>query len=295
MFMVISVWVSQPCMALPAENLCLIPKAYTSLYTQDGSRLKLVASRPGKNQNIILLPGGPGMDASYLMGLVNLLNVEGNIWLLDLPGNGNNTHKNPNFNLWQKSLVKAISSLDNVILIGHSFGGCIALATPEIEPHIKALVLLDAAPRNMTESLIQEKEKFNLPDTTPSIVNYQKNPSNKALINMWVKWVDYYFSKSSRAEGEKLMSEVICNHKAVDWAWVHFWPGYSVKWVPKIPTLVVSGALDHMCPFYLFEKDSRFLKNNIRMVEVKEAGHFPWVEQPRQVKNVLEAFIKSLI
>jgi len=291
----LGIWTSNGAIAIPLATSPTTSNDYTALYTQEGTRLKLVASKPGKNQNIILVPGGPGMDASYLMNLVKLLNVEGNIWLLDLPGNGNNTSKPADFKSWPGAFVKAVGSLNNVILVGHSFGACLILSTPGIEQRVKALILLDGAPRNNVDAVNREKTKFNLPDTVPLLANYQKNPSNKSMKEMLLKMVDYYFPASSKDEGKKMLSEVIVNRKSVEWSWAHFWPTYAIHAAPNVPTLIVGGSADHVTPLYLFEEDKRFLKNNIKIVEIKEAGHFPWIEQPTCVKNVLESFIKSLI
>ena len=49
-----------------------------------------------------------------------------------------------------------------------------------------------------------------------------------------------------------------------------------------------------MTPFELFQNDLRFLRDNIELCEVKEAGHFSWIDNPSEVKAAFEKFSARL-
>jgi pimeloyl-ACP methyl ester carboxylesterase len=103
------------------------------------SRLKRVRSSGKKKLNWIFLPGGPGLGSETIAPLTSILKLPGTIWHLDLPGDGSNLRGS--FKNWKPALLEAVQALDNVILVGHSTGGMLALATPELQYLLKGLIL----------------------------------------------------------------------------------------------------------------------------------------------------------
>jgi pimeloyl-ACP methyl ester carboxylesterase len=263
-------------------------------YTKDGVRLTLVKSYTGNNINLIFVPGGPGIDSSYLTDLANTLNVKGSVWLLDLPDNGSNIKVGTDFNKWSDYLLNTVKEFDNVILVGHSFGGTLILSDPRIEKQLKGLILLDSTPELTPEVEIKEREKYNLPNSDRVMGEYLKQPSNYVLKNVVLELIDYYFIPSFKEKGINFANQAIYNHHSFDWAIANFFPTYKAKYIPKIPTLIMSGEFDHVLPLYVFTEDKRFKSDNFKIVEIKDAGHFPWVEKPEKVKKVVEDFIASL-
>src|SRR5271170_5066336 len=72
------------------------------LYDSNHVRYELYQTNEGKPYNWLFFPGGPGADSSYLRSLVDELKLPGNVWLIDLPGNGSNLQDAPqdNFDSW---------------------------------------------------------------------------------------------------------------------------------------------------------------------------------------------------
>lgn len=71
--------------------------------------------------------------------------------------------------------------------------------------------------------------------------------------------------------------------------------GYTAIWVPKkVPTLIIGNEYDFMTPFEIFQSDSRFLRSNIKFVEIKEAGHFNWMDNPDAVKAAFQMYSDAL-
>jgi pimeloyl-ACP methyl ester carboxylesterase len=73
------------------------------LYDSNNIRYQLYKAREGKPLNWIFLPGGPGADSKYLSPLLDSLELPGNIWLIDLPGNGSHKVEKEDFDSWLKS------------------------------------------------------------------------------------------------------------------------------------------------------------------------------------------------
>ncbi|HEY4831856.1 MAG TPA: alpha/beta hydrolase, partial [Waddliaceae bacterium] len=90
-------------------------------------------------------------------------------------------------------------------------------------------------------------------------------------------------------KGTCTLKKLPYNCKAIQWAEAHFDPTYKARWIPKIPTLILSGENDLATPLELFQK-KEFLRKNIVMKEIKKAGHFPWIENPKDVVAAFNSF-----
>lgn len=87
-------------------------------------------------------------------GVANTLDVPGDIWMVDLPGDGSNiaapgASSDP-FEKWPQVLIEVAqelpAELPATVYIGHSTGGMYLLSTPELEAHLSGLVLISTAP-----------------------------------------------------------------------------------------------------------------------------------------------------
>ncbi len=264
------------------------------LWTKLGSRLKRIRSSGKKNLNWIFIPGGPGLGSEAIAPLTSILKLPGTIWHLDLPGDGSNPRGS--FKNWKPALLEAVQTLENVILVGHSRGGMFALATPELQHLLKGLVLLDAAPdRTWKDRLDQIIHGVPLPKKTLGNMRkyeqaYYKNPSNRTLKKFVLSGTHNMFLKAHLKKGTRTLKNLPYNYKAFQWAEAHFDPTYKARWIPKIPTLILSGENDLATPLELFQK-KEFMRKNIIMKEIKKAGHFPWIENASDVIAAFNSFL----
>jgi pimeloyl-ACP methyl ester carboxylesterase len=129
----------------PIEGTSKMPNY---LYDLDQVRYELYQTNEGMNYNWLFFPGGAGLDSSYLRSLVDELNLPGNIWLIDLPGNGGNIQDSfsENYDRWIEIYSRIFGQFDNPILVGHSFGGMFPLLFSELETHLKGFIILNSAP-----------------------------------------------------------------------------------------------------------------------------------------------------
>jgi pimeloyl-ACP methyl ester carboxylesterase len=269
-------------------------KEHSALYTSDGARLKLVSSNASRNLNIVFLPGGPGVGSSYFTALTDKLDINANLWLLDLPDNGDNLKENVDFTKWSKHLVRAIDSLDNVIIVGHSFGGMLILSEPEISQHVKAIILLNSSPIPHFAAAEKERIKYNLPSLDKMVEKYAQNPSNETQKELAIAAADYYFTPGYKERGKELLRQGAYNHRPLDWGLSKFFAEYK-SFVPTVPTLIIGADQDHITPLYSFKEDLRYnTKPHISIVEIKDAGHFPIIEKPEEVRRTIKEFVRGL-
>lgn len=93
----------------------------------------------------------------------------------------------------------------------------------------------------------------------------------------------------------KLIESLPINYKTYLWAANNFDQTYEAKWIPQtFPTLIFAGDKDHITPLKLFAEMDAFQRDNILIREIKDASHFPWLDNPYQVKQVFAEFCQKL-
>ncbi|MDP1608078.1 MAG: alpha/beta hydrolase [Chlamydiales bacterium] len=270
----------------------------TLFRTQSRARLQLIYSSEEGDLNWLFLPGGPGLGSESLLPLLKILQLPGRLWLLDLPGDGSNTTSNnsESFKSWPVALVEATQSFDHVVLVAHSTGGMYALSLPELEKYLEGLVILDSAPDATWQILFAEIiKKQPVPGLQVLQENYEKDPSNKTLKALTLASVPYLFTKKGQTSGIESLRSLPYNYETCQWSDKHFDSTYQAKWVPqKIPALIMAGEEDLVTPLQLFEKEKRFCRDNITFQSIKNAGHFPWIENPSAVAKEFTAYAQQL-
>lgn len=266
--------------------------------TKLNARIQLISKNDEDIINWLFLPGGPGLGSESLATLTQCLHLPGAIWHLDLPGDGSNLTKDDetSFSKWSQALVEAVSVLEQVILVGHSTGGMYALATPELEKKLYGLVLMDSAPDAQWLKLFTSYTQNNpLPEVNHYTALYAKNPSNEALREVTLASAAYCFTAEYINTGIALLKDLPFNYKSCEWSGQHFDQTYEAKWYPKnIPALILTGEFDQIIPLKFFKESSDFQGQNILIREIKNAGHFPWVENPEGVASVFEEYYQFL-
>jgi len=269
------------------------------LYDADQVRYALYQTNEGANFNWLFLPGGPGADSSYFCSLVDELKLPGNVWLIDLPGNGSNVQESfaHNYDAWMELFPRVVERFANPVLVGQSFGGMFPLLFPELETKLKGFVILNSAPCLWMGEAVQYSQQFDLPDLSPEMQAFTLNPNQETFNVALNACLPYYFPKESLERGRELMLQI-----PVQWQPAVWWQrkalelDFSAKWVPQqVPTLIVGAKYDCICPFSLFQKDERFSRSNIQMFYIDNAGHLPWVENPAAVRRAFDAFCTQLV
>ena len=268
------------------------------VWTNSKARLTLYRRNNNKNYNWLFLPGGPGIGSESLTDLTKILNLPGTIWYVDFPDDGSNTSINndKNFANWQKALIEATQAFDNVILVAHSSGGMFALATPEIEKNLIGLILMDSAPNADWQKFFMNYAKANpLIEAEELQKNYQGNPSNDLLKKLTIICAPYFSMNESLEKVIIMLESLPFNYRSHMWAEKNFDPTYEAKWAPQeIPTLIFAGDQDHITPLKLFSESKKFQRKNILIRAIKNAAHFPWIDNPEQVKQLFTEYCQRL-
>ena len=258
----------------------------------DGVRYELYQTNGDRALNWLFFPGGPGGDSRYLRGLVDELSLPGNIWLIDMPGNGDNMapEKEYDYDKWLDIYPKIIKKFKNPVHVGHSFGGMLPLIFPECENYLKGLMVLNSIPSLWLEAAQEYAKQFDLPDLSKDMGAFIENPNQETFDNALAACTPYYFPPHTLEQGKEVLSQLPFAYKpAVWWQRKALEMNFNATWIPEsVPATIVGCKYDCICPFTLFEKDQRFQRENIVLQFVEDAGHLGWVENPAAIKNAFQ-------
>ncbi|MFJ9855817.1 alpha/beta fold hydrolase [Streptomyces sp. NPDC101150] len=238
--------------------------------------------------NWLFVPGGPGMGSQSLQSLVEVVQVPGSAWLVDLPGDGSNRVlpgvPDP-YAQWPDVLVEAAQALDDVVMVGHSTGGMFMLSVPELEEHLAGAALVSSAPHaGWRTAFAQYTQDHPIPAVDTAAAHYAEHPNDQNLRTLTLAAAPWNFGEQALPQGRSLLEGLAYNHHAVAWADTHFDDTYQARWTPRtVPTLIVSGAQDHVATQHLWQEDPAFTRPNILHRRIEGAAHFPWVENPEAV------------
>jgi len=232
---------------------------------------------PKNPKKTLLFLHGWGTDSTSWFGLIDKLkNEQYQLYFLDLPGFGRSQVPSNTFNL--DDYVKIVDQfihklgLNNANLIGHSFGGRIAIKlTAGGAKFIDKIILVDAAGINSPNSIKKIAlllAKMIKPFFTP---DFMQPLRKKLYFLIGSEYLDHF-------ELSKIFSRVVSEN--------------LTPLLPRIKnqTLIVWGSRDTTTPIYYAELMKKLIKRS-KLVIFEGAGHFPFIDDPGRFAT---EFIKFL-
>ena len=227
-----------------------------------------------KEGKTVVLLHGWGQNIEMMKPLGNPLQKEFNILIIDLPGFGKSEEPQTIWTLYDYvDLLRKL--LDNLkitkpILIGHSFGGKIALLYAS-KYEVSKLVLFGSP---------YKKEIKKLSLKTRLLKKAKKLPGTEKLANFAKKHVGSEDYKSASITMRKILVE----HVNLDLT-------EDVKRI-KCPTLIIWGTKDEaVSPETAYELEE--LIDNSGVVMYENCSHYAYLENIKQTINVLNNFLRK--
>lgn len=219
---------------------------------------------------VILLLHGWGVDGKIFRGIFEFLSSVGaDVINLDFPGFGASGEPGNEWGVYEYAsfIDKFIErlSLKDVILLGHSFGGRVAIILASRFDYVKKLILVSAAGLKPKRSI---KKKI-------AILKYK-------IAKRRGKDVSDYGSEDFKALNPKMQRIFV--------RIVNAFLDENLKFI-TVPTLIVWGDRDTQTPLYMADKLHSAIKNS----EIKVfsgCGHFCFLERPEQFDIVIDNFIR---
>lgn len=266
------------------------------ILTKLGARLELIRTMSGKNYNWVFIPAF-GLSSDSLSELTKCLHLPGSMWYFTFPGTETKTTKiETNFLKWPNVIIEVTQILDNVILVAHSQSAMYLLTIPDLEQYLTGIALMGAAPNIY---YIKEVEKYikkhPLPEADRLAEVYERNKNNRNLKKLIIASAPYCFTKKGLKKGLSFLGSITCNYKVEEYVSKNFVPHYKARWIPKhIAALIFTGNNDYITPLRFFEKSPEYQRPNILLKKIKNAAHYPWIENPTEVANAFAEYIDFL-
>lgn len=233
--------------------------------------------------NIIILPGW-GETRNTFYHLVNILKEFYTVYVIDYPGFGNSIFPNRDLDIYDyANLIKdfiTINSISSPIIIGHSFGGRIAILLAGLyKIEIKKMILMDAAGIKRKKSLKVRMRQF----VYKALKKFSKILPKKIRKKYLNKLIQTFGSQDFKDLDENIRKTFI---KVIN--------EDLTKYLMEIniPTLLIWGEND---PDTLVD-DGKLMNSKIKdsgLIIIPNAGHFPYLEYPNYVNKIILEFLKE--
>ncbi|MGC9492173.1 alpha/beta fold hydrolase [Vibrio genomosp. F10] len=243
----------------------------------------------GSGQTLVLIHGLFG-NLDNLGLLARDLGHDHQVLSIDLRNHGLSFHSDTHdYASMAEDVVSLLEhlNLSDVVLIGHSMGGKVAMKVAAISNSlISKLVVLDMAP-----VAYQVHRHENVLNGLQAVIEAKPTSRNKALEIMsehiLIEGVRQFLSKSLfRSDG------IMCWRFNVESIVTHYWEilgWHSVEPI-AIPTLFVKGAQsDYLLPEHQPEIQRQFPQAKAHIIS--NVGHWLHAEKPKEVLRVIRNFL----
>lgn len=279
----------------------------TGFVPVEGGRLYYVTA--GKGKPLVILHGGPGLDHSYFLPQMEALAEKYQLIFYDQRACGRSDVDVDSSTINMNQFVDDLDSLrswfrfDKINLLGHSFGGLLAMRYALKYPdRLHTLLLVNSTPstsvwRDSSIHMLNKREdgdtRIRLTELTASDAFKRMEPAAmESFYRLFFKKSFFDQSKvndlslkfrDSFAETNRMMNYLYRDSSVVSYNLNDTLSGL------KIPSLIISAEADIIHPLAV-EELHRSLKRS-EYVFMEGCGHFPFVEQPETFRRIIEKFL----
>ena len=276
----------------------------THYYITSSDQTELYVQEFGSGESIILLAGGP-LNANYMKAVWENLSMKYHCIILDQRGTGKSllaqvdssslsiTNYINDLEVLRKKL-----ELEQVTLIGHSWGGMLAMEyTSQYPERVKKLILLGTGgPTSKFYSYFSDNITMRL---------HEDDLIEKAVLdslkrnNLSAVWPGYFFDRKKGLETkenidfEKLLGQegiysfVFTNYLATEDVRINRLRNYTG------PVRIIQGRQDPIGESTVYEIKEILPQSQIYFIE--QCGHFPWFENQDQKTEFFDQLDKSIL
>lgn len=228
--------------------------------------------------DVVILLHGWGVDSTIFNEIVDTLKDKYLVYTIDLPGFGKSDEPSIAYTLddYVELLYLFIldKSIEHPIIIGHSFGGRIAIKYASLY-QVNRLILIDSAGLKPVNNF-KIKYKINIYKfkkwfykTTKNVIKY-----NDLLINS---------GSSDYKNASSIMKKTLSNVTSI----------YLDNILKNIicDTLIIWGKKDDVTPYKHAIKLKKKIKN-AGLVTLEGVGHFPFIESKKTFNKIIKSYLE---
>lgn len=298
----ISILVPALASAAPAEK--------GTTFQAPGATLYVEVLGAGSGTPLIVVNGGPGFDHTYEHAAVpgttsawDTLARKRRVVFYDQRGNGRSGALKPGQpcglaeQIEDLDAVRAHLGVDQIDLLGHSWGGFLVMAYAARHPeHIRHLITVDSAAPRWGDTVFLFKDIFPEGQERADGFAFAEALGDKAAsdagIREYLTWL--FYSPEKRDAFIAQISPGVYT-KAVNEAIEHDIQRFDLN--PelrkfKFPTLVITGRYDiNVAPSVAYKIHKAIPGSQFAVFE--KSGHLPFYEEPEAFVRALEAFLAA--
>ncbi|MFC1709049.1 alpha/beta fold hydrolase [Candidatus Omnitrophota bacterium] len=212
---------------------------------------------------------------------------------LDLPGHGQSDYIGELDTIEDINFIIRELGLDRTNLIGHSLGGLLSLKLVLKYPELIKKLVLIGAPAKFVRT---QKHNFGLEEKDIDKLRSFLSDDYPDILLVFMRWL-FTTQERNRADFREVWSklskkETWPQKKAMD----DFLSMIEKEDITEqlgnldIPTLIISGVNDPICPVESIDYLGRQIKNS-RVELFKDCGHLPFLTQYQQFNRLAKEFI----
>ena len=231
---------------------------------------------------MVLLHAGPGLDGSIFLPGAEALASDYRLLLVDLPGNG----RSPDPEEWTlaahaRAVEELVAPLGEYTLLGHSFGGFVAMQHLVDFPGSATRVIASCtdADEEPAPGVDEEAAYANLPpDVEAAFQLEERVTSDEEAREAWLGQLPFFAPHPEPVRAA--FADVVFRHQAV----LHASEGGELHALTalatsEIPVLAIAGEHDRGTPPVMAERIAQAAPNGELLI-IDGAGHFPFAETP---------------
>jgi proline iminopeptidase len=266
----------------------------------------------GEGPPLLILHGGPEFDHTYLVPGMDALSDSCRLIYYDQRGRGRSSGKANDVSMASEiddiDSVRKHFGLDTVAIIGHSFGGLLAMNYAIAHPdRVSHLILMNSVPASSNEMERARARRRGMME--PYRAEMERIASTDEFRKGDLATVSKFYKKHCEAMIKK--AEQL---DRVDLSLKHFTPDGVIRargienklagetfsdpnydLVDRLknftgPTLIIHSDYDFISDQFM-DRIARAMPN-VQLVVLKDCGHFAFIEKPEEVKSLITGFVK---
>jgi proline iminopeptidase len=255
----------------------------------------------GVGKPIVVLAGGPGMNPAYMDPVARMLASSGRrAVLLHQRGTGRSADA---IRCRERMTLKgAVADLDDLrmslglrklTLVGHSWGGMLAMAYAQQYPdRVAGLLLLDPGP--IESASFSTEEAAILARLTPAERAAAKEAGNGAPVEKIERRAFFAHPENARLLEESIPAGAPLWYESVGSLLGPDLEGFDVREALRVLDAPVEMVLGREDPGFFTAEQIRALHPKSVLIVIENAGHYPWLESTGETSAALQKGVAAL-
>jgi proline iminopeptidase len=254
---------------------------------------------------LVVANGGPGFDHSYLhlSDAWDTIAKTRKVVLYDQRGVGRSSHLTPGQSCILRDQIEDLEAVrahigaERIDLLGHSWGGYLAMAYAARYPqHIRRLLVVDSAAPKIGDTVFLFKDVFPEGVVREDADEFASQLGDKAAIGRSLReyFSMLFYSPEKRDAALAKMTDTSENREVNETIWKDLERFDLNPELPKyrFPTIVMTGRFDiNVAPVVAYKIHKAIAGSEF--VVFDRSGHMPFYEEPEKFVQTVEGFLSK--